>query len=222
MVNSPRYAFRTSRSGEVPVMAGPGDEMAAGAGGRSHLRASHADREQVIGTLKAAFVQGMLAKDELDERVGQVFASRTHGELASLTADLPAGLSAAPPPGTPARVWPRPPLGKVVAGAALIVPPPAMAGLAFLTGSREVAIAAALVVVIFFMAWMVAGAQLLANWHDKRTRRRLPPGPAPGAGGQASRPLPSAGPGRQLPQAGHGHRHTAEAVPIGRPRLLPS
>jgi len=40
-------------------MAGPGDEIAAGAGGRGHPRASHADREQVIGTLKAAFVQGM-------------------------------------------------------------------------------------------------------------------------------------------------------------------
>jgi hypothetical protein len=54
---------------EVPVMAGPGDERAAGAGGRGHLRASHADREQVIGTLKAAFVQGRLTKDELDQRV---------------------------------------------------------------------------------------------------------------------------------------------------------
>ena len=49
------------------MMAGPGDEMAAAAGpGRGDLRASHADREQVIGTLKAAFVQGMLAKDEFD------------------------------------------------------------------------------------------------------------------------------------------------------------
>jgi hypothetical protein len=51
-------------------MAGPGHEMAAG-GGRGHLRASHADREQVIGTLKAAFVAGMLAKDEFDARVGR-------------------------------------------------------------------------------------------------------------------------------------------------------
>jgi Domain of unknown function (DUF1707) len=51
-------------------MAGPGDEIAAGAGGRGHLRASHTDREQVIGTLKAAFVQGMLAKDEFDAGVG--------------------------------------------------------------------------------------------------------------------------------------------------------
>ena len=83
-------------------MAEPGDEIAAGAGGRGHLRASHADREQVIGALKAAFVQGMLAKDELDLRMGQAFASRTYVDLAALTADLPAGLAAAQPP-EPAR-----------------------------------------------------------------------------------------------------------------------
>ena len=52
-------------------MAGPRDEQAAAPAGRSHLRASHADREQVIETLKAAFVQGRLAKDEFDLRVSQ-------------------------------------------------------------------------------------------------------------------------------------------------------
>ena len=62
--------------------------MAAGGGG--HFRASHADREQVIDTLKAAFVHGMLTKDELDQRVGQAFASKTYAELAVLSADLPA------------------------------------------------------------------------------------------------------------------------------------
>ncbi len=35
------------------------------------MRASHADREQVIGLLKTAFVQGRLAKDEFDLRVGR-------------------------------------------------------------------------------------------------------------------------------------------------------
>jgi Domain of unknown function (DUF1707) len=79
-------------------MAGPGDEIAAGAGGRGHLRASHTDREQVIGTLKAAFVQGMLAKDEFDAGVGQTLAARTYADLAALTADLPAGPAAAKPP----------------------------------------------------------------------------------------------------------------------------
>ena len=78
-------------------MAEPPGQMPTAAG-RGHLRASHADREHVIGTLKAAFVQGMLAKDELDLRVSQAFASRTYAELATLTADLPAGLTVAPPP----------------------------------------------------------------------------------------------------------------------------
>ena len=80
-------------------MAGREDEPAAAggqinmvAGGRGYLRASHADREQVIDVLKAAFVQERLAKDEFDLRVGQAFASRTIAELAALTVDIPAGL----------------------------------------------------------------------------------------------------------------------------------
>ena len=67
------------------MTTGPADENAA-AVARSRLRASHADREHVIGTLKAAFVQGRLTKDELDVRVGQTFAARTYAELARLTA----------------------------------------------------------------------------------------------------------------------------------------
>src|SRR5215471_1563274 len=73
-------------------MAGPGVEIAAGAGDRSDLRVYHADREQVIGVLKVAFVQGRLGKDELTARVGEALAARTCVELAALTADLPAGL----------------------------------------------------------------------------------------------------------------------------------
>jgi len=83
-------------------MPEPRDQMPA-ALGRSHLRASHADREQVIGVLKAAFMQGRLGKDELTARVGQALAARTYADLATLTADLPAGLAAAEPPSKPAR-----------------------------------------------------------------------------------------------------------------------
>ena len=71
---------------------------------RGHLRACHADREQVIGVLKAAFVQGRLGTDELTARVGQALAARTYADLATLTADLPAELAAAEPPYQPARV----------------------------------------------------------------------------------------------------------------------
>src|SRR5215467_14015195 len=83
-------------------MAEPPGQMSAAAGS-GHLRASHADREHVIGTLQAAFVQGRLGMDEFDLRVGRALASRTHADLAALTADLPAGLVAAEPPHQPAR-----------------------------------------------------------------------------------------------------------------------
>ena len=80
-------------------MTGPADEIAARHG---RWRASHADREQVVGALQAAFVQGRLTADELDERVGQALAARTYAELAALTSDLPGDLAPARQP-APAR-----------------------------------------------------------------------------------------------------------------------
>ena len=83
-------------------MAGPGDEITAAAGGRGRLRASHADREQVIEVVKAAYVQGRLTKAELDARAGQAFAARTY-------ADLPRSPPTCPPGGpTPCRPGRRP------------------------------------------------------------------------------------------------------------------
>ena len=80
------------------------------------MRASHADREQVIDMLKTAFVQGRLGKDELDLRVGRVLASRTYAGLGALTADLPAGLVGARSP-NPARKPASVPAPKAVRGA---------------------------------------------------------------------------------------------------------
>jgi hypothetical protein len=75
------------------VITGPGDNTTAVEGRRDgHLRASHADREQVIGILKAAFVQGRLTEDELDARVDQVYASRAYAERRA------AGIRGAQPP----------------------------------------------------------------------------------------------------------------------------
>jgi Domain of unknown function (DUF1707) len=78
-------------------MAGPGDEIAAGAGSRGRLRASHADREQVIEVLKTAFVQGRLDRNEFDLRVGRTLVSRTYADLAALTADIPTRLTRSRP-----------------------------------------------------------------------------------------------------------------------------
>jgi DUF1707 SHOCT-like domain len=99
----------------VPVATGPEDPAAAG---RDRLRACHADREDVIDTLKNAFVQGRLTRDELDVRAGQALAARTHADLAALVADIPADPAAARPgrPPAPARRWP---LARAVAKAAI-------------------------------------------------------------------------------------------------------
>ena len=170
-------------------MAGPGDEIAAGAAGRSRLRASHADREQVISTLKAAFVHGMLAKDEFDQRVGRAFASRTRGELAALTADIPAGIVAAQPLRTPARVP-----GKAAKAAICVSLALALFAVAAAMGAMGLGdLAERLVgVAVFFLpvcGVFTGGLLFLHSWLEKRAGGQLPQGPAPGAGGQASRPL---------------------------------
>ncbi len=203
-------------------MAGPGDEIAAEAG-RGHLRASHADREQVIDTLKAAFVQGMLAKDELDLRVGQALASRTGAELAALTADIPAGLITARPP-APARAQGDQPVLRP--GAVIKAATAAYAGVwayeLFLSPHGGDNHWTPLLIFDGFIVYLIILAICVGNMvalrRAKRSSGQPPRRPAAGAGGQASPRWPSAGPGGQLPPAGHGHQHTAEAARKHRPR----
>jgi Domain of unknown function (DUF1707) len=198
------------------MATGPGDGPAAA--GRDRLRAGHADREQVIEALKAAFVQGMLAKDEFDARVGEVFASRTYAELAALTTDLPDGLAAVQPPPKVARTRARPPMRKIGVGAALIGPSPAILAAAFLTGSDQLLGWFLVVTFLYLWVWMAGGAAVLISWREKRSGGQPPRRPAAGAGSQAARRPASAGPDRQLPPAGHDPRHTAATEQSRRPR----
>jgi len=146
-------------------MAGPGDEKAAAAAGRGHLRASQADREQVIDALKAAFVQGRLTKDEFDARIGQTFASRTYAELATVTADIPAGLAGAQPPRKP----PRRPLNNAARWGAYGFITPAILATAFsavsLPDDRGYGVVAFLIAVVYFLFWLSSGANMLWEWH---------------------------------------------------------
>lgn len=57
--------------------------------GRASLRASDADREKVADRLRGAAAEGRLLMEELEERLGLVFAARTYRELDALVADLP-------------------------------------------------------------------------------------------------------------------------------------
>jgi DUF1707 SHOCT-like domain len=200
-------------------MAKPGDQMAGGTGGCGRLLASHADREQVIDTLKAAFVQGLLTKDEFDLRVGQTLGSRIYAELAAVTADIPGGLIGAQLPPKRAQAKAR------AAGNTAVKSGVCTLTAIILAASTSAAAVsgpgAALIMALFLLgiggiiavivALLVAGIRLLESRHGKRSSGQLSPRSSPGAGAQASRRPASGGPAGQFPQVGHG-QHTAEAA----------
>ncbi|RKQ90952.1 uncharacterized protein DUF1707 [Solirubrobacter pauli] len=53
------------------------------------MRASDAEREQIVALLRTAAAEGRLDVDELDERTATAYAAKTRGELTRLIADLP-------------------------------------------------------------------------------------------------------------------------------------
>ena len=163
------------------MITGPGDNITAVKGRPdSHLRASHADREQVIDILKAAFVQGRLTEDELDARVDQVYASRTYAELAKVTADIPAELTGARPPRDPWRAT------KVAWGVVYALILPGLITLVVLPGGpapttvRKVVTLSAVVYGVF---WILGVSVMVASRLGKRSARQLPPRSAPDASG---------------------------------------
>jgi len=153
------------------VTTGPADEKAA-AVARGRLRAAHTDREHVLGTLKAAFVQGRLTKDELDLRIGRTLAARTYAELARLTVDIPAGLAAAAPPHHTAPARARPSMNSAVKSAICVAI--ALVTLVLTTYATN-GQALFLFVPLYSVALLVAGAQVLDSRHQKRSRGQLPP-----------------------------------------------
>jgi hypothetical protein len=158
-------------------MAGSGDETAASAEGRGYLRASHADREQVVDTLKAAFVQGMLTKDEFDLRVGQTFASRTHADLAAVTSDIPPGLPTARPPAPAvARAEQRVARPGPVMAAATGLYAGVWAYVAHVPEAGNHATAALILGsgLIWFMVLLICMGQMVALRREKRSGRQPP------------------------------------------------
>ena len=168
-------------------MAGPGDEMAARAASRGSMRASHADREQVIEALKDAFVLGRLTKDELDARAGQALAARTRAELAVLTADIPPARAASKPtrPRVSAR---RRPLARVavrsgsclaLAAAAVwasFILDPGGPGTDRTWAGVMLLVAQYAVIAALCILWSGVGTSI----QQRRSRRQLSPRPEPG------------------------------------------
>jgi hypothetical protein len=131
----------------------------------------------VIETLKAAFVQGCVTKDEFDARVSQTFGSRTYADLARVTADLPAGLAAAQPPSGPARARGRAPAGaRLGSRDAVVVATAVLACMAWAVAAVAIIpVAALLAIVSGLVSLCMGGAQLLGSRRDQRSGGQRPP-----------------------------------------------
>ena len=124
--------------------------------------AANADRERAVDVLRAGFAEGRLTQDEFNERVAQVYASRTYGELADLTADLPAGplpvemgpVGMGPvgmgPPGLMPAAYSGPPMRRP---ASALVSPASLAGLALTA------------IIVFALAALLTGAAVYVHMH---------------------------------------------------------
>ncbi len=160
--------------------------------GGDGVRASHAERERVVVTLKDAFVHGRLTKDELDARADQALTARTRAELAALTADIPVPvspadpISAAPSPRRP-PVPARSPLASAAAGSGACLA--GAFGLVLFAanyldphglGNPDYpwsALCAVLAFVLLIMAAFIAVLGVASSVEQRRFRRRLPPAP---------------------------------------------
>ena len=181
-------------------MAEPGDEIAAGTGGRRQLRASHAEREQVIDLLKAAFVQGRLAMDEFDQRVGWALTSRTCAELVALTADIPAGLSGAQPTQPTRKSGNRKTTAVVMGSIAVWWSTQVAVSLWVGDGGRPLGLLILIIIAAVLLQVSILSAWLIAVRLERSASGRSAPGLSPDSGSQASQRPVSAPWARQLPQ----------------------
>ncbi len=184
-------------------MSGPQDPAAAG---RGHLRVGHADREQVIDTLKDAFTQGRLTRDELDARTAQALTARTYAELDAVTGDIPGaprldGLPASPVPAragvegppAPAGLWPL--ASAAVKSGGLVFVAFAIAYSGNMIDNSDpngygpgphhgwTRLLLLLSLTLMITAVVILGRGVAASVEQRRSRRQLPS--SPGHGGQA-------------------------------------
>jgi hypothetical protein len=212
----PGYPWWYSDPAGGTVTAGAGDDSAARARHRGRMRASDADREQVIDTLKAAYAYGLVTKEEFDDRVSQSLTSRTIAELALVTADIPAGLPAAPstlspPPAKahpPARATLKPGERAVVAAAVLSV----LAFIAAYSVGNPATVLAGLLGLVSVGSGLtgifLAAVQMLRSRHRKHSGSQRPPHRAINTGHSTG----------QLPRTSQPRRQGPASAARSRPR----
>jgi Domain of unknown function (DUF1707) len=100
---------------------------------RQNMRASDADRQEVVERLRGALEEGRLKMNEYLDRMGLAYEAVTYGDLAPLCRDLPearavarpeAAAAAPPAPPAPPAPSPAPPAEVVRRGAFASLPTP--------------------------------------------------------------------------------------------------
>ena len=172
----------------------------------------------MIEVLKAAFVEERITKDELDQRIGKVLASRTYNDLDVLTGDIPAGLTRVQL-AEPAR---GPDDSKKLIRRASA----ALGGTVLVTAEASTLPQLPVVHSLFdrsaacmFVAGLLAVLLTLIKWVlDRSSGRQSSQGPPPGAREDAAQHPAPASPAGQPRQIGHRLPPGAEAAPSDVPR----
>jgi len=124
----------------------------------------------VLDTLKAAFAQGRLTKNEFDLRVAGTFAARTYAALATVSDGIPVDLAEAEPLRVPAGPRVKRRTNKALAWSAGGLIPLGVFAAAVLPDNSVTWGTFAPLSFLCFMVWLVAGIMMLISWHQKLTR----------------------------------------------------
>jgi hypothetical protein len=156
----------------------------------SNMRASEADRAQIVDHLRRATDEGRLLVHQFDERVEKALCARTYGELDAIVADLPRGGHPAKRP-RPAEIAlrPRPARIAMTAGAlaaAAVVASLSATGVRTSRPSVRPPIASR-----FLLASQVKGQCITCSTPRQGRRLLSARRPAPRTARQARPPLPA-------------------------------
>jgi hypothetical protein len=139
----------------------------------AELRASDAERERVVTFLREHALLGRLDDEELEERIGLAYSSKTVGDLEVLIGDLPRG-SRQPAPRrrcTAAKHRSGPPTALIAGGIGALI----LTGLPFALIGVALAIVLAVLAVVFALSVVLGPILLIALVIVLASRRRHTP-----------------------------------------------
>jgi hypothetical protein len=140
----------------------------------AELRASDAERERVVTFLREHALLGRLNDEELEDRIGLAYASKTVGDLEALIGDLPRG-SRQPAPRRDFTVSTTkrcgPPKALIAGGIGALL----LTGLPFALLGVVLAVGVALLALVFALSMVLGPILLIALVIVLASRRRAAP-----------------------------------------------